>query len=390
MENGRHRVFNFAMSSFDMVLLNDKLDYVFKELKCAARVNLASGFVLKNVEDGSSRYFYAHENNMVIERSKLVCTQADMTNLKDRMQRMNGVDLCPRERVNTKWKFYKPTNLTNFASLLKDVPMVCKDTVSHEPLLKNHNVNCLTFERNTRQPYNDNLCLIRALALRLHGNLKLEEETSKIFNLFLNNCGEGDPSKFRGVHMTDIPEVEEMLHLNIFLYDIDSVDGELIGELYRRSIQKSEKSVKLLRHYNQICYVNNINALFKAFRCITFDTFFSKTGNLERHLVTFSDRLKHIYPKNVYELRKTLFEMLHAFNIPCRNEQKLFKNLAFFDFESICVKENSYKQIETTTWIKKHVPISVFISSNLILEPIFSATIILIISSRLSSLLSKD
>ena len=47
MENGRYRVFNFAMSCFDMSLLNDKLDYVFKELKCAAKVNLAFGFVLK-------------------------------------------------------------------------------------------------------------------------------------------------------------------------------------------------------------------------------------------------------------------------------------------------------------------------------------------------------
>ena len=33
MEKGRHRVFNLAMSSFDMSLLNDKLDYVCKELK---------------------------------------------------------------------------------------------------------------------------------------------------------------------------------------------------------------------------------------------------------------------------------------------------------------------------------------------------------------------
>ena len=33
MENGRHRVFTFAMSSFAISLLNDKLDYVFKELK---------------------------------------------------------------------------------------------------------------------------------------------------------------------------------------------------------------------------------------------------------------------------------------------------------------------------------------------------------------------
>ena len=48
MENGRHRVFNFAMSSFDMSLLNDKLDYAFKELKCAAKLNLAFGFNLNN------------------------------------------------------------------------------------------------------------------------------------------------------------------------------------------------------------------------------------------------------------------------------------------------------------------------------------------------------
>ena len=82
-------------------------------------------------------------------------------------------------------------------------------------------------------------------------------------------------------------------------------------------------------------------------------------GNLERHLVTCSDLVKHIYPKNVYNLRGTLFEKLDAFNIPYRNEQKLFKNLAIFDFESICVKEaNPYKQTETTTWGGKHVPIS--------------------------------
>ena len=61
--------------------------------------------------------------------------------------------------------------------------MGCKDTVLPEPLLRNCNVNCLTFERNTRQHYNDNLCLLRAIALHLHGNEKLEEETSKVFNL---------------------------------------------------------------------------------------------------------------------------------------------------------------------------------------------------------------
>ena len=105
LENGRHRVFNFAMSSFEMSVLNDKLDYVFKELKCAAKVNIAFGFVLKNIEDGMCRYFYAHENNTIMEKSKLVCTPDDIASLKEKIQKMDIIDLCTRERVNASGNF---------------------------------------------------------------------------------------------------------------------------------------------------------------------------------------------------------------------------------------------------------------------------------------------
>ena len=143
--------------------------------------------------------------------------------------------------------------------------MGCKDIVLTKPLFKNHIANCHTFERNAREPYDDNLCLFRALSLHLHGSKKLVEESSKTFNPFLKNSEEGDVSKFQGVLFKDIPKVADWLQLNIFFYDIDFVDGELIGELCRRSTQKYEKSVKLLRYNNHICYANNINALFKAY-----------------------------------------------------------------------------------------------------------------------------
>ena len=247
--------------------------------------------------------------------------------------------------------------------------MGCKDSVPPETFLKIQNVICLTYEQNTKKPYKDNLCLFRALALHLHGNERLEEETFKISNLLLNICGEADPSKFQGVHMTDIPKVEAMLQLIILLYVIDFVDGELIGELARRFLQTFIKSVKPLRYNNHICYVSDMNSFFKSLRCSTFDTIFSKTEKLERHLITCSERVKHIYPKNVYQLRDTLFEKLDSFNIPYRKDQKLFKNLTVSDLESICVKEETYKETETTKWIGKHVPISVSISSNLIPEP---------------------
>ena len=171
--------------------------------------------------------------------------------------------------------------------------------------------------------------------------------------------------------MDDIPLVEDLIQVNIFLYDIDIVDESLVGELARRSVQKYCNTARLLRYNNHICYVSNINALFKAYRGSTCNQFSNKTGNLERHLVIWKERVKHVYPRNFYRLRETLFDKLDFFSIPYTKEQQLFKNLAIFNFESICVKEDQFKDTETTHWIGKHVPISVSIASNLIETPIF-------------------
>ena len=229
------------------------------------------------------------------------------------------------------------TYLTVFAALLKDVPKGCKNAVLSEPLLKNHTINCLMYEENTRQLYNDNLCLVRALALHLQGTQRLEEETSKSFNLFINKMDGLSADQFQGVHVNDIPTVEDLLTLNILLYDIDIVDGNIVGELARRSVQKYENTVLLLRYNNHICYLININAVSQSFRCPNCDTFFNRTFNLEQHLTTWSERVKNVYPKNVYQIRETLFDKLDSFGIKYTSEQKLFENLAIFDFESICV-----------------------------------------------------
>ena len=44
------------------------------------------------------------------------------------------------------------------------------------------------------------------------------------------------------------------------------------------------------------------------------------------------------------------------------SEQKLLKNLAKFDFKSICVQNETFRDTNTTTWIGKNVRISVSIS----------------------------
>ena len=71
----------------------------------------------------------------------------------------------------------------------------------------------------------------------------------------------------------------------------------------------------------------------------------------------------------MYQLRETLFDKLDSFDIQYTDDQKLFTNLAVFDFESICIPEEKFKNTKTTIWIGKHVPILVSISSKLIAIP---------------------
>ena len=50
MENGRHQVFNFKLSRLDPHEINKKLKEAFEKVNCAAKVNLALGFILRNVD----------------------------------------------------------------------------------------------------------------------------------------------------------------------------------------------------------------------------------------------------------------------------------------------------------------------------------------------------
>ena len=54
-------MFNFVVNNLTAQVIEEKMN----NLKCAAKLYLAPGFILRNIEDGKFRHFYAHENNTV-------------------------------------------------------------------------------------------------------------------------------------------------------------------------------------------------------------------------------------------------------------------------------------------------------------------------------------
>ena len=77
------RVFNYGIVTLSTKTVEEKLDHDFRKLKCVAKVNLAIEFFVGNTEDGKFRLFHAHENNTLLNRSKLLCTGDDMAKLKE-------------------------------------------------------------------------------------------------------------------------------------------------------------------------------------------------------------------------------------------------------------------------------------------------------------------
>ena len=80
-----------------------------------------------------------------MERTKLVCTQHDLIKLKEKLQKMDNVDQCTRERERERERERKTERELTLngdflnsqrlvlASLHKDIPMGCKDFVLPEP-----------------------------------------------------------------------------------------------------------------------------------------------------------------------------------------------------------------------------------------------------------------
>ena len=153
MENGRHKIFNYFMIIVDASTLNQKLDAVFANLKCAAKSNVLFGFVLRSANGGTCRYYYAHDNKTLMKPSKLEATIKTFSQARGRV----NWHWCYRSRIKwrakTKWNSYQLTNVTLFAALLRGAPMRCKNAVLPEQLTKNHTAFYLLYDKRRRKLY---------------------------------------------------------------------------------------------------------------------------------------------------------------------------------------------------------------------------------------------
>ena len=189
MENGSHRVFDFAMEILDALTLSEKQDIVFEKLKLAPNLKVAVGPCSGNLKMDFT-IFTMHTKTTLWWSEQKLWRPNRRGKIKNVLSNTDVMEAGTNERINKKWNFYKLTGC---------------EAVLPEPLSKNHSVNCLTYEENRGKPYNDNLCTITAVTLHLFGHEGLEKETPKTLTLFLQKIGWTNPASLQGVCTNDVP-----------------------------------------------------------------------------------------------------------------------------------------------------------------------------------------
>ena len=358
-------IFNFPLHD-ESHKLEEYIDAVYDSLDCAAKINIHFGFVLQHKLTGKLRYYYAGANEPVFRQPVFVSETSHVSFLKERLEGEDYFAHILQARPDSNWQYHCVTNVTIRATLVRDKPLGCRSNQTPEWMRVHKGI--FTHERDSRtgETFKDNLCLFRGLERHVDG----AQTARDMFNTFIADQGT-DPRYFRGVKMADMGHVERLFEVNIVIYSAEKVNEKVRGELLRRSTGQNATTATFIRHDRHMCYVPNPKKVLKDYTCSSCHATFTSPSKLARHEVICSDRIKQKYPGGPYVLPQLCFEQLAEEGIVVPKHLRLFPFVAVFDFESMCRPSDDLQDTDTTSFLGKHIPISVSISSNLLQEPIF-------------------
>ena len=236
-------------------------------------------------------------------------------------------------------------------------------------MLENPAVVSLDCNEHTGLPYEDKLCFFRCLALHrgCHAH-NLERNTQH----YLERYAE-DIENFDGVTLEELPDLEKLFELNIYVYrlveceDEDTEKTEIVAQLIQRSHRRYANSMYLNFYGSHFSYINNLKMYSKTYCCSKCDKLWKTAKALNQHEKTCEATVRHVFPGGVYKVPQTIFDLLEDEGIVISEDLKYFPYRATFDFECYFKKEDQYpRNTAKLTWEAEHVPLSVSVCSKVL------------------------
>ena len=234
-------------------------------------------------------------------------------------------------------------------------------------ITQNKAINTLVKDKNTGDPYMDQKCFFRCLALHQGANLTtLEDPTNQLLNQYTT-----DPLNFLGVDLEEMRDLEETFNVNIHIYSLNyrdqlgddndieeylireyehegAIEDIVAGTLKRRPLGDKDSNLYLHLFEGHFSYINDIRKLTQSWRCSKCDKLFNHLGHYNRHEKTCDNTIKHKFPGGGVgnQSHKTLFTKIADLGIEITEKLKFYPFKIAYDFETLfapCPKENAPK-----------------------------------------------
>ena len=375
---GRVWHYNFDVTSLPNgpgpVVLEEQVHKIFKMAGKAFKINASLGMILRNKETGEMRYF-APGPNLVSHRRPVLIHDAHSLNrfVKD-LQAKDLNAWSNESRPTTKFVVVRITNIhyevTKSAKLIgggvceEDFYRFKKDK-RFIPFIRNYTVK-------GKPLYQDQLCFFRCLAKCLghnHKKSEFEDVVNQLFRRFaqLHSSADNLPSLFPGVMMSDLPKLEELFEIAIYVYDVS--DQNHLTNLYT-SLNTFNKKLHLGLLKDHFVYINCFESLAGKYVCPNCEGVYGSLKTFRKHVPRCPGNTKEaklLFKGKAYRPKPTVFQDLQnkfAINVPLTD--RYHPHVIAYDFESVMgASEDKRENTDKLNYERKHIPVSVALASNI-------------------------
>ena len=197
---------NFRLSNISPASLRDQLSGIFGDQSTVFKINCSFGFILRNTETGDLQYHHpSANNNLVLKQPFLISNQDDLDPLYDQINNVDFLEWVRPQRPKSKYVVDLVTNVTWFVWKIRDHP-ISRGAFLSAYIAENHGIIALDRNHDTGRRYEDNLCLLRCLAVHIGYHTKNLERDTKYYYKQYREASLAK-KKFYGVKVSELDEL---------------------------------------------------------------------------------------------------------------------------------------------------------------------------------------
>jgi hypothetical protein len=342
------------------------IERIFEDQTTVFKLNLSFGFVLFNNETEQMQYHHpSANNNRVFDTPFQIRNREDLVQVRTALENIDIHEWARQQRPNSKWIVMDFTNVTFYVTKLRDHP-IGRSVRLPKYVLESRAIVSLDCDDNTGLPYEDKLCFFRCLAMHkgCHPH-NLERDTQHFYEQY------SEDDDFDGVTLEELPELEKLFKLNIYVYRLTELHDEdddttsIVAQLVQRSHRSYANSMYLNLYGSHFSYIKNLAMYSKSYCCCKCDKMWKTAKALNQHERTCEATIRHIFPGGAYKVPQSIFDLLADEGIEIPEDLKYFPYRATFDFECYFKRETEHpRNTAKLTWEAEHIPLSVSVCSN--------------------------